>query len=168
MRLLFTFTLGMLVVACEPAPVVATEADEPDIWIAALAHERADDPDATPFLLDETVDANTTPFEGASLAAQLPDLEASTLASFEARAHDAAPLNLTVPDGYTLVGVDDTPIATPDAPVFSMSRAGFGPDEALLYIEVFCGNACGSGRLFALERDDGVWSVTTTVDLFAI
>lgn len=168
MRLCFALTIGMLAIACEPDPVVATEADEPAIWAAALAHDRADDPDATPFLLDETVDANTTPFEGASLAAQVPDLEASTLASFEARAHDTAPLTVDVSDDYTLIGVDDTPIATPDAPVINLSRAGFGPDEALLYIEVFCGNACGSGRLFALERDDGVWTVTTTVDLFAI
>ena len=167
MRLNVALAVGMLAIACEPEPVVATEADEPAIWAAALAHDRDDDD--TPFLLDETVDANTTPFEGASLAAQLPDLDASTLASFEARAQDNAPLGVEEPDGYTLITVDDTPVATPDAPVISLSRAGFGPDQALIYIELFCGNACGSGRLFALTREDGgVWSVTTTIDLFAI
>lgn len=153
--------------ACEPDPVVATEADEPAIWTAALTHERGLDGDAAPFLVDETADALTEPFDVDDLAAQLPDVDATTLASFDARAHDAQPLGIDAPEGFTLVGVDDAPVATPDAPIVSLSRAGFGPDEALVYIEVFCGNVCANGRLFVLARSDGVWSVTTTFDLWA-
>lgn len=163
----FLLPLVSLAVACEPEPVVATDADEPNIWAAALAHERSNDQDATPFLLDETVDAITAPFTVDSLAAQLPDFDPSTLASFDARAHERGPLGVDVPDAFTLISTDDTPIATPDAPIVSLSRAGFGPDEAVIYIEIFCGNACANGRLFALERDNGEWSVTTTVDLWA-
>jgi hypothetical protein len=164
--LVVSLWLVVTTLACEPAPVVATEADEPAIWSAALAHQRNADLEATPFLVNETADALIAPFDVDDLAAQLPDVDAATLTSFDARAQAAAPLNVESA-GYTVIAPDDAPVATPEAPVVSLSRAGFGPDEAIVYIEVFCGTVCANGRLFVVERDgDGTWSVTTTFDLW--
>lgn len=161
--------LGVLgVSACEPDLPLATDADEPDIWAAALAFQREVHPDEDAQVFDTSCEAITAPYDGAALIELLPELDERTIASFEARAFVRDVLRpRALPAGFVLVAEAEAPAPQPDRPHVRLSRAGLGPDEALVYLDRVCGEGfCAEGLLLIMARVDGAWTVLDVVQIW--
>lgn len=110
-------------------------------------------------------------FEG--LREQIPVLEAATFKDFIARnAAPAGPVKgLSIPQRHMIVTAQDArKIQRQEkafsglaklgwSGIFASSRPGFNQrrDQALVYVEVICGDGCGSGDLVLLSKIDGAW-----------
>ena len=120
-------------------------------------------------------------FEG--LRDRMPVLEAATFKDFANRnAAPARPINeLSIPQRYMIVTPEDakkierqesafTGLAKLGwSGIFTSSRPGFNQrrDQALVYVEVICGDGCGSGDLVLLSKIDGTWRRIGLLPLWA-
>lgn len=110
-------------------------------------------------------------FEG--LRERMPVLEAATFKDFITRnAAPAGPVKgLSIPQRYMIVTPEDAKKIQRQkeafsglaklgwSGIFASSRPGFNQkrDQALVYLEVICGDGCGSGDLVLLSKIDGTW-----------
>lgn len=114
---------------------------------------------------------------------RIPVLEADTFKDFMNRNEaPAGPVKgLSIPQRYMMVTPEDAKKIQRQEEVFSglaklgwsgifaSSRPGFNQrrDQALVYVEVICGNGCGSGDLVLLSKIDGTWQRVGFMPLWA-
>jgi hypothetical protein len=120
-------------------------------------------------------------FEG--LRSRIPFLEASTFKDFLSRneASTSAIESLSIPQPYMIITPEDAiKIRQQErafsglaklgwSGIFASSRPGFNAeqDQALVYVEVICGDGCGSGDLVLLSRINGTWQRIGFMPLWA-
>ncbi len=120
-------------------------------------------------------------FEG--LRDRIPVLEASTFKDFITRnAAPAGPVKgLLIPQRYMIVTPEDAKKIQRQeeafsglaklgwSGIFASSRPGFNQrrDQALVYVEVVCGDGCGSGDLVLLSKKGGTWRRIGFLQLWA-
>lgn len=118
-----------------------------------------------------------------TLREKMTALEAETFASFLARNRTPAPLQkqFDIPQSYMLLGEEDAlKIRQQDEAfeglsklgwlgVYATSLPGFNASntQALVYLEIICGDGCGGGDLVLLARVDGGWRRIGFLSLWA-
>ena len=165
--------------------VVATDENNFRAVLSAVYASQDESPDQSGGLLiwHETTSNFRTELALDGLRNRIPVLEAATFNDFINRntAPDGPLVNLSIPQRYMLVTAEDAAKISQQkdafiglaklgwSGIFASSRPGFNArqDQALVYVEVICGDGCGSGDLVLLSKIDGVWQRVGFIPLWA-
>ncbi len=154
--------------------VATDEGNVRAVLSAVYASQTADRPPAGGLLIwHQTTNNFRRELEFEGLRDRIPVLEAATFKDFITRnTAPAGPVKgLSIPQRYMIVTPQDAKKIQRQeeaflglaklgwSGIFASSRPGFNQrrDQALIYVEVICGDGCGSGDLVLLSKIDGTW-----------